>query len=89
MYNSQIVHQNILLFVLLNLFPAESLKLLLIFTHLVCIVDYKNTLYLNLTSSQALNNGLELTIQTPAFGYNQKQLQCINQPPIAHNKKVS
>jgi hypothetical protein len=55
--------KNVLLFALLNLISAESLKLVLIFTYLVCIVDYKNTLYFDMTSSQALNNGLELTIQ--------------------------
>lgn len=36
-------------------------------------------------SSQALKTGLELTIQTSAFGYDQKQLECSNEPLIPHN----
>ncbi|XP_014756514.1 uncharacterized protein LOC100841137 isoform X2 [Brachypodium distachyon] len=40
-------------------------------------------------SSQASKAGLELTIQTPAFGYNQKQLESSNQPVIAHNIRTN
>lgn len=53
------------------------------------IVDCKNMLYTDLVSSQALRIGLELTIQTPAFGYNHKQLEHTNQPVIAHNIRTS
>ncbi|TVU30231.1 hypothetical protein EJB05_21841, partial [Eragrostis curvula] len=53
--------------------------------HVVYVAGYKKTLYLASMSSQASKTGLELTIQTPAFGYNQKQVECSNEPLITRN----
>lgn len=61
MCSSQIVHHNMVMFVLFYLFAAESLKLLLFFHSHLVYVDNKKTLYLDLMSSQALKTGLELT----------------------------